>query len=384
VIQHAPSARPATFVPFFLVALAATLPASPSSNDFFQFWWAGHLVVTGRSPYDPAAWSAALAYGPAAGAVARNCVPPAAPACLWLYPPWTAWLFAPTGALDPPAGIAVQRVVLASALAVGGALWARIASVTAAAPLLVAFAASAPFVRDILTGHFEGLLVIGLGLVAIGLRDRASWPLVAGALLLSFKPHLFIALAPLLLVWLIRARAYRTIALAAAGLFVLAIVAFASDPLAWPALVGRSAGKTEIAGATTWALAMTIGGGAWLAVAALVLAVGAACVAVVWRSRRSDRGSALVAVGAAFSLALAPYLQSYDLVLLFPAVAIAFARSGGAMVVVAAIVVAATWLAYWLELSGTSLALVGALPTIALVVLALRVRAAGAARLDPA
>jgi len=56
-----------------------------------------------------------------------------------------------------------------------------------------------------------------------------------------------------------------------------------------------------------------------------------------------------------------------------PAIALATVRRADA-VAAAAVVVTVTWLAYLLELSGDPRAFAGALPTIALVLLALRVR----------
>lgn len=362
------------------------LLASPAANDFFQFWWAGQLIATGGSPYDPAAWTAALAYGPAAGSVARNCVLPDAAACLWIYPPWTAWLFVPTGRLDPVAGIAIQRIALGSALAIGGALWLRIAratEATAGALLIIAFAACAPFVRDIFTGHFEGLLLVGLALVAIGLRDRRTWPVVAGTLLLALKPHLSLALAPLVLVWLVSTRAYRTLAVVAGTLAVLVVAGFASDPLAWPALVGRSVAKQELASSTTWGFASAIGAAAAPAIAAVIVLVAIAALAVSLRATRA--AVAVVAAGAALSLAVTPYAQSYDMVLLFPAIVVALGSlRRGAAVIAAALVIAITWVAYVLELSGDPRAFAGLLPVIVLVLLASRVRQRRAATLSPA
>ncbi|MDP9321886.1 MAG: glycosyltransferase 87 family protein [Chloroflexota bacterium] len=372
--------------PFLVLVLFVSLLASPSANDFFQFWWAGHLIVTGRSPYDPDAWAAALAYGPAAGAVAARCVVSDSAACSWIYPPWTAWLFVPTGALDPQTGIAIQRVTLVSALAVGGVLWVRAARATGAAgaSLLVAFAASAPFVRDVVTGHFEGLLLIGLALVAIGLADRRTWPVVAGAMLVALKPHLSFALVPLVVVWLVSTRAYRTLTVAAVALCALAVAGFTSDPLAWPALIGRTIAKQQVATGTTWGFAAAIGGAAAPAVAVVMVAAAAAAAFTSWRSSGvADRAGVLVGAGAALSLAVAPYAQSYDMVLLFPAVAIALATvRRAAAVTAAAVVVAVTWLAYILELSGDPRAFAGALPTIALVLLALRARRRPSVALD--
>ncbi len=366
----------ARYGPFLTVIVIASLLTSPAANDHFQFWWVGHLIATGRSPYEPSAWAAALTYGPAAGAVAQNCVVPEAAACLWVYPPWTAWIFAPTGALDPQAGIALQRIMLTAALGIGAVLWVRLAQPIGmrSGALLVAFAASAPFVRDILTGHFEGVLLIGLALLAIGLRDRRTVMIAAGVVLLALKPHLFIALAVIILVWLIRERWYRALAGTAAVLGLLAAIGSASDPLAGPALVTRSFAKQNVASATAWGFASRIGDASGLFAAAFIVLIPIAAVVVLWwRPAPAGRPVTLVATGAAVSLAIAPYAQSYDAILLLPAVAIALTGLRPLTAIIAAsTIVIVTWVAYALELAGDPRSFVGVLPAIALGVITLR------------
>ena len=62
-------------LPYFppLLVLAAEwrlLSPVPALADHFQFWGAGHLVTTGLSPYDRAAWVSLAAYGPLPGGIA--------------------------------------------------------------------------------------------------------------------------------------------------------------------------------------------------------------------------------------------------------------------------------------------------------------------------
>lgn len=368
--------RACTIVPFVLLILVATLVASPGANDFFQFWWAGHLVVTGRSPYDPAAWTAALAYGPAAGSVAHNCVPADAPACLWVYPPWTAWAFAPLGALEPEAAIALYRIALGSALAVGGLVWVRLAgaSPVTATVLLVALGASAASVRDVATGHFEGALLVGLGLVAIGGRRRSPWLALVGAAIVALKPHVAFALVPAVVAWLALQRAYRVLVALCVALALLVVAGFASDALAWAALTGRPGAKLELGTATTWGASAVLAGPAWPAIAAVVVGITVGGFILTWRSA-IPRAEVVVAASAAVSLAIAPYAQSYDAVLLFPAFAVAFGRTRLVTAAVGALAaVALTWMGYALELTGAPDPVTGMLPAALVAVLALRSR----------
>src|SRR5258708_5953753 len=252
----------------------------------------------------------------------------------------------PSGAPDPQAGIARQRIMLTAALGIGAVLWVRLAQPIGmrSGALLVAFAASAPFVRDILTGHFEGVLLIGLALLAIGLRDRRTVMIAAGVVLLALKPHLFIALAVIILVWLIRERWYRALAGTAAVLGLLAAIGSASDPLAGPALVTRSFAKQNVASATAWGFASRIGDASGLFAAAFIVLIP-----------------------------IAPYAQSYAAFLLLPAVAIALTGLRPLTAIIAAsTIVIVTWVAYALELAGDPRSFVGVLPAIALGVITLR------------
>lgn len=375
----------AAYGPLIAAIVVAMLIASPDANDFFQFWWAGHLVATGRSPYDPASWNAALTFAPAAASVVRNCVSSTAAACLWVYPPWTAWVLAPISSLGLQTGIAIYRLVVAASLAAGGIMWARMASARPASvgTLLFAFGASAASVRDLVTGHFEGALLVGLALVAIGLRDRKILPAVAGASLVALKPHVGLALIPIVAIWLVSVRAYRILAALLVALAALAIAGFMIDPLAWPALAGLSGAKLELGSATTWGAAASIAGVAWPALAALLVGAAIASAAATWRSAPA-RPEVLVAMATALSLVVALYAQSYDLVLLFPAFALAFGRARPAIAAVAAAAaIVLTWAAYALELAGAPDAIAGLLPTFVLVALALRFVTRGAARLEP-
>ena len=374
-------------LPMFLAAVALWPVARPIEGvgDAFMFWFAGHQVATARSPYDQAAWVAAgPTYGVPATNVAQNCADAASASCAWVYPPAAGWLFAPFGAADVTSGVTgVEVFVVLTAFAgvIASVLVFGPATAGARAVVLVTAVASHPFVYDIHVGHFAGLELLGVVGIVVGLRGRAGGPLVLGILALSLKPHLFLVLAPLVLIVLVARGRWRAIASAGVALFVLLAAAAILQPDAFSALLGRAGGKGDLTWSTSWALAQAILPAAPLvALGGLVGIAALAAVVVVRVTSPSDRDLSLVAVGTAMSLVVTPYDQPYDLMLLVPVIAFAAravarapSRARPAMFVALPLVfVAGTWLPLvatriWAD-GNRSLALV---PILAVVLAAL-------------
>lgn len=357
----------ATYLPFAVVVAAVTAIVDPRHNDFFQFWYAGHLVAAGVSPYDQAAWAGARAYGAIAVSVVAHCPTPEAPACLWIYPPWTAWLFAPIGHLTAAQGVVAVELISIVSLSAGVAaalsVFVRDRRIRTAA--LPAFLASAPAVRDAVTGHFEGLLLIGVVLLVPGITRGGSLPLVAAVLLLSLKPHLALLLAAIVIGRLALSRAWRPLAAALSTMAALSIVGIAVEPRWAPATVEGAIPKLVTSGNSS------LLGSAGIPVAielALLLAAATATFLIVRWAARVNRAEALVAAGAALSLAATPYLQSYDDVLLVPAFALASSQGGAWGYAVICIMLVGGWVVYALELSGRG-GYAGLLPLLALLIL---------------
>jgi len=273
-------------------ALAIIAQLRSPANDYFQFWYAGHLVATGRSPYDPTAWGvASQVYGGKAGIVALSCAVPDSAACLWAYPPWVGWLFAPFGLLDPDRGIALQAAFLLFVAIAGVLLLAHAVPLSPVAAMVVRFAAvaAAPFVWASFLGQFDGLLLLGALLVMLGLRDRRAIPLAAGALVLSLKPNLFVALVPLTVALLVARRSWRSFAVTSVTLSAVTAAAIILDP-AWLGSLGRATTKAALTAATTWSL----GESATPAVAPLTIAlVLLLSAAAAWSSIRGAPAAAL-------------------------------------------------------------------------------------------
>ena len=353
-------------------------------GDAFQFWLAGHLVATGGSAYDRAAWGEAAArYGPVAANVAVACADPSAASCDFVYPPPATWLLAPFGAAPPEVGLPlVEAFAIVLGLA-GVAVAVRVFGPDAPGErgfVLATVVASHPFVYDVHVTHFLGLTLLGVAGAAVALRGGRTWPLVLGALALSLTPHLVLVLAPAVLVMLVVRRRWRAIATTAAALLAVLIVGAVLDPHAYPALLARAGGKLAFSWSTPWALATVLVPDARVVVFGALLAIAVAAGLVVVRAvPPRGRQTAVVAVAAALSLAIAPYAQPYDLLLLVPALALAARRADSSPTVTRVAVFAAlplsfvglTWAAIVLErLVNGANSLVGVLPALSLLLAA--------------
>lgn len=314
------------FAPMVAALVVIAQLRSPA-NDYFQFWYAGHLVATGHSPYDLAAWgSAGGSYGSIAGLVARSCELPNNAACIWAYPPWVGWLFAPFGLFDPERGTMLQEAFLFGCAVAGVVYLTRFVPLSHAGSMVVGFSAvaAAPFVWATFLGQFDGLLLLGTVLLTVGLRDRRTFPLVAGAIVLAFKPNLFVAIVPLTIALLVVRRDWRALTLTAATLVGLAVVAIVLDPM-WLGSLGRATTKVGLTAATTWSLMESATSDVALLSIGLVVVASAGAAWASIRARTPIWDATFVASGVALSLVLAPYAHLYDYLLLAPAIAVAIA-----------------------------------------------------------
>ncbi len=307
------------------VALLAVFPllwTSPYLGDHLTFWSAGRLVLMGRSPYDNSAWAAMATSPEATSGIAVNLLHSFVSPAGWSYPPWTAFVFVPFGALPADIGIPLLHLTYlvvgcAAAIAVARMLpWRDPRRYSLA---LVCFALFEPFVIATRAGHFGAFLLAGVALVLDGLRRDRTWPLVAGALLLALKPSVSVALAVVVLGLLVARRRWRTLAWVAAVPGGIAALSFAAYPDAIGSLPS-GIGERSLQGITTWTLARALAGEAWLALgSALVLAILALCVASVRWTRSDLRLPVLVSACLVLGLGTLPYAQEHDHILLVPA-----------------------------------------------------------------
>jgi hypothetical protein len=120
-------------------------------------------------------------------------------------------------------------------------------------------------------------------------------------------------------VLLIRGR-WSHLAWIAGALGAIAAAAVLAYPASVGAIIAGSAERAADQGATTWtALAATAGSAPAVVVAAAQLALVGICVASVRVAPRGFRIQAAVAAGLAAGLAVVPYVQDHDQLLLVPA-----------------------------------------------------------------
>lgn len=350
-------------------------------GDTFFFWFAGHLVVTGVSPYDQNAWASASEYGNLAKNVVSMCTPTVhEPTCLWKYPPTTALLFAPFALLNVREGLNVLATftfVAAAASIVAVGQWMRARSEATRALALCACVTSHPFVFDVYTGHFVGLLVLGIISLAVGLTNRRTASVVVGTLLLSLKPHLFVGLAVIVLAILLSRRDWRTLAWTVGVVGAANGIALLRYPDALGAILSGAGPIIGLGWATTWSFASSLVPSPVVGIAIVYAIAAAAFVAAARFTPEDRRVDVLVAGGAAIALALSPYVHPYDLLVLLPAFALALALGdhvsrpvrGVLLISTAAALAGGTWLAIWG--SGIVTALPGVLPVVVLALLAI-------------
>ncbi len=376
--------------PIAVVALEwPLLSPMPAVADNFQFWAAGHLVASGASPYDRAAWEGMAAYGPVAGGVALNTVPRnlRQTAAVWLYPPQTAFVFAPFGALPLSIGVPLLHFAVIAAAAGGVVLAARAVGLRGArlAFVLTLAAISQPFVIVVRNGHPDGLVLAGLALTFLGLRDQRAWQVAAGAVLVSIKPQIALAFVLAAVAYVIAHRDIRALAAAVGAVAAATIPAWSVHPFPIASLFGSTDQRLGLDLSTTAALARDLGGGVALTLSIAALSLGAAAYAL--RAAR-PAARAVVAFGSltALSLVVAPYVHDYDELLALTAALAAAAIAAGTKIelrvvpLVAILVAAVPWLLFfWWPLLGQGDrpfqgGALGALPPLELIFLAAVVR----------
>lgn len=362
-----------TLAAMLVLELPWLLPQPFAESDILFFWYGGHLVTHGGSPYSAQAWlDGANVYTPL---FSRDA---ALGLVTWPYPPWTAYLFAPFGLFAPEVGAWLLHLALFAASLAGIVLlasvlpWRRPLDHSLA---LVVLALSQPFVHGLRFGQFGGVVFLGAVLVLLGARRRAALPTVLGAPLVALKPHLVLIFASLVLALLVRARAWRAMALAAGVLALGIAVSFALQPDALAAMAAtlgeRSVRLTRYA--STWSLATSLAGEQWLPVAlSLVACVAAACWAAFALSPSPLRYWNGVAGTLVLSLAITPNVHSYDQILLAPVMCAGVLAAQGAPLRWRALQLTAVlvgglgmpWALFWIANERWSASLIGAVPLL--------------------
>jgi hypothetical protein len=272
--------------------------------DFPQFWAAGRTVGT-LDLFDPnlhAAWGQANDLGLSA----------------WVYPPGSAWLFVPFGALPLAVGFWLHAAVMIGLVAAAGVLGARIYGLDRRVGLVAAFAWT-PCLASAIVGQ-NAMLGLVLALLAIeGLQRDNDILAGLGVGLLLYKPTLALPLIGLLLLrrrWLAL-----LVTLACAGGWYMAGVAAAAGDWQWPVrwvriLSDYSAGDAAFNVIRTISVPGLLEGHGAPSGAAWAIAVSMVALTIprLIRAPLAEAGAGAVLVG----LAVSPHSLNYEGAMVLP------------------------------------------------------------------
>jgi hypothetical protein len=173
---------------------------SAAQRDFIEYWAAGQQLTRGANPYD------ATAILQLERAVGLDGDQPK----VTFSPPVALFLALPLGFVSPKAGLILWLLVLVASLS--ASIW--ILWILHGRPdsgLHLCGYLFAPAVACLMAGQLGIFLLLG---IVLFLYFHESWPYLAGAALLpcALKPHLFLPFSIVLLLWLVRRKAYRILA----------------------------------------------------------------------------------------------------------------------------------------------------------------------------
>jgi hypothetical protein len=357
----------------------------PHVGEWFVFWYAGHLVATGQSPYEPASWLAATRdYGALPHGITVNTFDGWDLSRVqldgrWLWPPLAGILLAPFGALPLDVGIPLMHVVwIAAGLASAFAL-VRILVPPPLRPLALAVVVVSPPLVQVMRASSVTLAILpSVVVVFAALRRKSGAWLGVAVSGLSIRIQLFAILAAALLVQLAVRRLWRVTLIAVAVWALVAIAALALSPVPLdPSLLEAARRFTEHDNVSTWRLAWAIDPDLVAPIALTLIGATALLVAIAIRNAGTARDEVLVAASLAFAVGVQPYAHMYDQLALVPAWLIALRSSAlwparARALLVAAIIVVALgygWAGYLVGAAGMRAA--GALgPLFALALLA--------------
>lgn len=288
-------------------------PLDYANKDFMSLWTGGKALWRGLNPYDPAVW------GPLRAEYGSRWFPdPRAP-----FPLWTFLLTAPFALLPLPWAAAAWLTFGEGLLALS-LFWllrererATLAPVDLGLLVVGAFLSPATILA-LINGQLTFVLLacLALGVVYAGRGEEGRAGIFLAAILL--KPNPFILFAPLLGLWLLWQRRWRTIAAALLTTIVLFLITWLIQPgwlFDWLNVTEKAAVVTITP--TLWGLAAEWGGSAWWLVGLLLtIALTAGVGLAVFRPPRLP-DAAVYALALAASLLVTPYVWTYEHVLLY-------------------------------------------------------------------
>ena len=204
-----------------LGALAITKSVRGGDRDFVEFWAAGQLLTHGGNPYES---SALLRLERLAGAGFNEPL-------IAMNPPVFFFLVAPLGFV----GAKTAAILWTSLFIVSLVVSIHLSWILCGRPggrLHWLGFCSGPVLTGLMAGQIGILLLLG---TVLFLYLHKSRPFLAGSALLlcCLKPHLFLPIGIVLLLWTVSRKQYRILAGIATALLVTSAFAFFIDPQAW-------------------------------------------------------------------------------------------------------------------------------------------------------
>jgi hypothetical protein len=290
---------------------------SAANRDFIEYWAAGQQMIHGANPYDG---EAILRLERAVGLDSNK-------PKITFSPPVAFFLVLPLGFVSAKTGVILWSLALLTSLSISNwILWMLNGRPASRLHLLGYF--FAPVLACQMAGQLGTFLLLG---VVLFLYFHQSQPYLAGTALLPFslKPHLFLPLAIVLLLWSIDQKVYRILAGFSAILLATCVLTLCFDIHVW-SQYSEMMSSTGVLGAFVPTLSAMFRliihrNAVWLQ----FLPEAGACVWAIWyfwtrRSRWSwmDQGLLVFLV----SVACAPYAWFTDEAMLLPAVLAALYR----------------------------------------------------------
>lgn len=295
------------------------------NSDFFQFWAAGRSILQRSDPYDPLEWRQIYEQeGHWRWQTDQR---------VFLYPLWTAFPFVPLALLPVSAAFLVWTLMSEALLFMSVVLLMRALNWTNHNLwLLLTLATAMAFEPVSLTILFGQLGIVLLCLVAgsLYLTTRGRYAQAGALLALTLiKPQLFLLVYPVLIVTMILRRRWSFLAAFAgtvAALFVSSLLLVPHWIGAWQASVGRSATVRLSLSPTIWGASHSVAVALhredlWpiVGICALAALLGILTFALFARGRVMAKAGTLqtgLSLSMLASLLIAPYVLSYDFVLL--------------------------------------------------------------------
>jgi hypothetical protein len=173
---------------------------SAGQKDFIEYWASGQQLAHGANPYDSAA---ILRLERSAGFDGDH-------ALITFSPPVVLVLALPLGFLSAKVGVIVWLLAILAALVLSIRMIHEMHGNPADRLHLLGYC-FAPVLACLMAGQLGIFLLFG---IVFFLRFHASWPFVAGVLLLpcALKPHLFVPVGVVVLLWAVTHKRYRVLA----------------------------------------------------------------------------------------------------------------------------------------------------------------------------